>query len=328
MRDFTHKYKYDVLSVGEATVDAYLTIDDSKHVFRIDQEDHNLCIRPGSKISVDRYKLSMGGNATNVTVGLNRMGIKVGLCAEIGDDELSLKIRNSLAKENIERLLIKQTLNGATNFSVILNFSGDRTIFKNDVKREHDFDLSDVTAPLVYLTSMSDDWKRPYQRILSFIRENNSVLAFNPGGRQIKEGKLLVEEVLQRTSLLFVNKEEAELILFDKQTDKQEEGYVKELGQRLQKIGPKVVVITDGKKGSYALDESGEFYHRASGEGKVVERTGTGDAYSTGFLAATINGFSVSESMKWGAANATSVVGKVGAEAGLLTKKEIEEALS
>ena len=56
----------------------------------------------------------------------------------------------------------------------------------------------------------------------------------------------------------------------------------------------------------------------------VVERTGAGDSYAAGFLAAIVHGLPVSEAMRRGAVNAASVISTVGAEKGLLKKEEIE----
>src|SRR5258706_8169382 len=110
---------YDLITVGETTMDAFMTLHDSSE--KVHLTDGELCFRHGEKINVERYDFFMGGNATNVAVGLARLGLKATLCSEIGDDEFSIKIRNSLANEHIERLLMIQTP-GQSSFSVIINF--------------------------------------------------------------------------------------------------------------------------------------------------------------------------------------------------------------
>ena len=68
-------------------------------------------------------------------------------------------------------------------------------------------------------------------------------------------------------------------------------------------------------------------YHAPIRNVPVIERTGAGDAYSTGFLAGLLFGKDVTEAMRWGSANATSVIGKIGAQPGLLTKKQMHDVL-
>ncbi len=315
---------YNVITVGESTIDAFMSIHDVSHACRIDHEHNDICFKFGEKIDVDRYDFCIGGNATNVAVGISRLGLKATLCSETGDDEFSIKIRNCLAQEHIERLLVTQT-KGASNFAVIINFKGDRTIFVQDVEREHDFQLTDVTADYVYLTSLGNEWRKPYAKVLEFIEEYGGLLAFNPAPRQLNEGKDIVHKVLKKTHVLFVNKEEAERILTDKVTDKRDKTYIQELMAKLQKLGPKTIVVTDGKKGSYAMDDKGTFFWHGINDGPLVERTGAGDAFASGFLAAYLQGLSMPKAMEWGSWNATSVVSKVGAQAGLLTKDGMEE---
>lgn len=315
---------YNVITVGESTIDAFMTLAHAKTSAHLDAASGGVCFRHGDKIDVDQYDFLIGGNATNVAVGLTRLGLKATLCSEIGDDEFSLKIRNCLANEHVERLLMTQT-RGASNFSVVINFQGDRTIFVQDVEREHNFHFTDVTADVIYLTSLGNEWKKPYQKVLDFVKGKNTQIAFNPGSRQINEGKTFTMKIIEKTSMLFVNKEEAERILIGKVTKEREKDYVKDLVEKLQKFGAKTVVITDGKKGAYAMSTDGKLHHQNTNGGEVVERTGAGDAFATGFLAATLYGLPIEKAMVWGSHNATSVVGKIGAHAGLLTKEQIEK---
>lgn len=316
---------YQVITVGESTVDAFMTIHNAKKECRIDEGD--LCFEHGKKIDVDRYDFCLGGNATNVAVGLTRLGIKTTLCTEMGDDEFSFIIRNGLAKEHVDRLFVTQTKKAPSNFSVIMNFQNDRTIFVHDVDREHEFELADVTVDYMYLTSMGREWQTPYKKTVEFVKEQKAKLVFNPGSRQMYEGRDTVESALKNSDILFVNKEEAEQLLFKNVPSKSSDAneYLRKLLVELQKMGAKLIIITNGKHGSYALDEKGEFYFRGMYPGQPVERTGAGDAFAAGFLAATIHGFPIQKAMGWGSANAASVVQQIGAQAGLLTQDEIEE---
>ena len=88
-------------------------------------------------------------------------------------------------------------------------------------------------------------------------------------------------------------------------------------------FGPKTVVITDGPQGAYVNNAVLNIWCPIY-KVHVVERTGVGDAFGTGFLAALINGKEIKEAMKWGMVNAASVAMKVGAQAGLLTRQAIE----
>ena len=319
---------YHVITIGETTIDAYMTLEHVNQALHAEKAGGGVCFRLGDKIDVDRYDFSIGGNATNVAVGLTRLGVKAALCSETGDDEFSIKIRNALATERIERVLVKQT-HGVSSFAVILNYKGDRTAFVQDVEREHDFDFLDVTADYVYITSLGREWEKPYRKAVEFAKENGSKIAFNPGSRQIHDGQETVKHVLKHTDILFVNKEEGERLLTGKNIigSPNDKKYIQELMERLQGLGPKNVVVTNGKHGSYALNEAKEYFEQPMHPGEPVERTGAGDAFASGYLAATIHGKDIQESMQWGSINAASVVRHIGAQAGLLKKSALEESL-
>jgi sugar/nucleoside kinase (ribokinase family) len=318
---------YDVITVGETTLDAFMTLEEESHSYRYDNEHGELCFKHGDKIDVKRYDFCMGGNATNVAVGLSRLGIHATLCTEIGDDEFSIKIRNMLAREHIDRIYIKQGMNMASNFSVIMNIKNDRTLFVEDVEREHAFDFQDMEAAYYYLTSLGRKWQEAYRKVTSLAKEQNAKLVFNPGSRQMHEGRETILQVIKHTDILIVNKEEAECLLFEKEKEDSpnEHDYIKELLKKLQEAGAKGVIITNGQHGSFALEETGDYHHQGLYPGEIVERTGAGDAYSSGFLGALLHSKPFEDAMLWGSINSASVVGHIGAEAGLLKKEEIEK---
>jgi ribokinase len=53
---------------------------------------------------------------------------------------------------------------------------------------------------------------------------------------------------------------------------------------------------------------------------KVIDRTGAGDAFGSGFLSYWAQGKSLKDSIVFASANSTSVVTKIGAKVGILYK--------
>lgn len=307
---------FDVVCVGNAKIDTFLTLHEANKHLRLLKETNELCIKFGEKITVDKAEILLGGNAANVSVGISRLGLNTVLVAEIGKDEFAQKIINTLKSENVNTSNVLQAEGQQSSFSTILNYKNERTIFSEHVKREHNFNFENISAKWVYLTSLGEKWHDAYSKAIDFVKETKSNLAFNPGTLQIESGKNSIENVLSVTNLLFVNKEEGEELLSYSHGQKS----IEEIIVNLQKLGPKIVVITDGKNGSFAINQKGEIFKQEIIEGKVVEKTGAGDAYSSGFLAAMIYNKSIPDAMSWGAKNSASVIGKVGATTGLLHK--------
>ena len=310
----------DVLCVGGATVDLFLVIDPQNPHFKFNQTTNEMSVHLGDKVSFNNADFKIGGNACNVAVGLKRLGVESSLMAEIGDDEFSQKILKSLELEGVDTGFLKKG-QGESSFSVILNYQGDRVIFSEKKEKEHDFNFDDVSSSWVYLTSLGQKWDDAYKKTFDFIKRTGAKLVFNPGAVQLDKGIESFSYLLPQTEVLIVNKEEAiritnyELGIGNEDT--------KEVLLRLKALGAKIAVITDGEKGSDAISQSGEVFHQDIFGSESISKTGAGDAYSSGFLGALFYGKTIQEAMLWGSKNAASVISKVGAQTGLLTKEQL-----
>jgi len=83
--------------------------------------------------------------------------------------------------------------------------------------------------------------------------------------------------------------------------------------------------MTEGNKGVLVSDGK-NIYSAGIFRGKLVDRTGAGDAFGSGFVAGIIEKNNIEYAIRLGSANATSVVEKIGAQAGILTKGEFEKS--
>lgn len=310
---------FDAVTIGNSTIDIFFPISDNNNHFRFNEETKELCMHLGDKTIVDHVRFALGGNAANVGVGLSKLGFNIAVFSEIGKDEFGEKILNELKKEKIDCSYMKQTEGTLSSVSIILTYKKERTIITEDAKREHEFNFSNLDAKWVYLTSLNKKWEGAYQKVLEFVKDKKVKLAFNPGTRQLDAGYEKIKGVLEETEVLIVNKEEAGQLLAKEGTK------IEDLLKDLKSLGPKAAVITDGTNGSYALDEDSKYYKNCNVDINSIERTGAGDAYSSGFLSAYMLNLGVEKAMHWGTLNASATVKKVGATIGLLTREEIEK---
>lgn len=311
---------FDVLCVGNALIDAFLGIHNANIRCVSNQKFQELCVPLGEKILVDSCLFDLGGGACNISVGVSRLGHKVAIFSEIGNDDFANRIINGLKEESVNTKHLTKT-SGNSSFSMILQFNSERTIFTNQKTREHDFRFEEVSSRYVFLCGIGHEWKHAYGRVTAFVKKTGAKLAFNPGPIQLEEGKESIREVLEATDILFLNREEAQQLLIH------EIDNIKELLSHLQKLGPKTVVVTDAEKGSYVLDRGGKVWQIGKFPVEVVEKTGAGNAYASGFLSAILLGLNISEAMRFGAINASSVIEYVGSQPGLLHSEEIKKRL-
>jgi ribokinase len=287
----------------------------------MDNKECLICFSYGEKIPVKSIEYSIGGNAANNAVGTSRLGVKAGILTTLGGDDTGNQVLQKLERENVDMNYVIQQPTAGSNYSTVINYAGERTIFTYHAPRSYEFPVKLETVPWVYLTSMGEEFMPFYNHFVDWLKNNPSVkMAFNPGSRQLRAGMETLKPVLENTYIIYVNREEAEKMTgFGDSTDKD-----RELLAALSKLGPKVSIITDGGNGSLLFDsESGKYYKCGIMPVDAYERTGAGDAFGSGCIAALIKGKGFEEALMWGTVNSASVIGYTGSQKGLLKEDEI-----
>lgn len=301
----------DLLSIGDATLDTFVKLKQASVLCTLERERCMLCLSFADKIPISKLDQKVAGNALNNAVGAARLMLKVALYTILGNDDTGRRIAARMDQEGISKKYVIVQKNSASNYSVVLNYKGERTILVYHYPRK--YALPDIDKPRwIYYTSV---WARGAgklnRQLIAYVKNYRNFLAFNPGTHQINQGLRALGPMLKVTDVLFVNKEEAQAIVGDHKT-------IKKLMQELKKHMPGRIVITDGGNGSYTYDGE-KCYTLPIFPAKLVEKTGAGDAYATGFIAALAHGRKAREAMRWGSANAASVIEKIGPQDGLLT---------
>ena len=293
--------------------------------------NHTLQFPLGAKILIDSYELQLGGNASNVSVGLSRLGYQTSLFAEMGDDLFSEYIGESLKKDQVDITHLVKT--GKTSLGISLNAVEDRVILVDHQKRNNDFTLPYESLDGVYLTSLGDNWERVYKTVLTTCSEKNIPVFCNPGSIQLKERNSFVP-FLSQINVLFINVEEAGILVDYKvplkkhKSTKENTKIIHELMEGLFAKGATTVVITDGVEGSYASSKTDSIiYHTPISTLPIVEKTGAGDAFASGFLGSFLETADLKQSLPAGTLNAGSVVSQIGAQPGLQTKEQLTQLL-
>lgn len=311
----------DVVSIGDCTIDAFLQVSDASVLCDIDKANCKFCVNYADKIAVENFAESVAGNAANNAVALARLGLKDVLYASIGGDDRGKKIFSALKKEGVATSLVKKFPKMSSNFSAVINFQGERTIFVYHQPFEYSLPLL-PKAKWVYYTSMGKGFEAIHENLLKYLKRSGAKLGLNLGTHQRKGDFKKVEEIIANTHTFFFNKEEAAELL-----NKPSNTPFQILLKGIKELGPKIVVVTDGPNGSTCYDGE-NFYELGIYEVPIVERTGVGDAYASGFIAADIAGKDLLTRMKYGTLNAAGVVQKIGPQAGLLKREELEKIIA
>ncbi len=314
---------YDFIAIGDIVTDAFIKIKEAT-VENGDDGSTKICMNFGDKIPYeDVFIIPAVGNSPNASVSASRLGLKSALVTNLGDDYYGKECLDVLKKEKVGTEFVKIQKNKKTNYHYVLLFREERTIL---IKHEaFEYSLPKIGSPKwIYLSSAGPN-SLPFHSIIEkYLDEHPEInLAFQPGTYQIKFGTSALAGIYKRAHLFFCNRDESRRILGTKEDD------IKKLLSGIHNLGPKIVVITDGKKGAYLHDGDKMWFMPLYPDPKPpINRTGAGDALSSTFVVATLLGKSTAEALRWGPVNSMSVTQNMGARAGLLSRKKLEELLA
>lgn len=301
-----------MIAIGDPTIDTFLFVDDVE-VKKINGQLKAI-ISWGDKLPVHKFARTVAGNAANAAVGASRLGLKTAFYTVLAHDTGGREIVHKMRKEKVAADYIVIDEHHPTNASTVLSHKGERTIFVYHEHRKYKLPKM-ASAEWVYLTSMGTGFERIYKDLARYLDKTQAKLAFNPGTFQLRKGPKFNKLMLERTTVLSVNKEEAQSWVGNSED-------FEVLAKKLQKLGPETVVITDGRKGAYSYGPEG-YYYISEFPGPRIEATGAGDSFTTAYVGALASGLEHKDAIRWAPVNAGNVVMKIGPQEGLLTKKQI-----
>jgi ribokinase len=297
---------FDIITFGSSVVDIFVDTD-------LREKGKFMVYPVGSKILIKNMTFNIGGGGTNTAVAFSRFGLKTGYIGRVGKDFGGEQILDLLKKEKIEFFGKVETNSQVIGgYSIVLDSKeNDRTILTykgiNDEIRLSDIKLNEIQTKWLYFSSLLGNSFKTQEKLATLLHHKGVKIAFNPSEYLIKKENL--KSILKLCEILILNKEEAELLTKEK-----------DLLLGLRKLGPKIVVITNRDKEVLAYDGSNK-YSIIPHKLKVVERTGAGDAFASGFVAGQISGKSIKDSLKLGLEESESVIEHKGAKIGLLKRK-------
>lgn len=311
--------KSRIACIGSATQDIFVKTSEFQFRRSKTRKGIDLCLKLGKKFDIEEIHFDFGGGALNTSMGFKKMGFDTHTVISLGNDSIAKKIELLLKMEKINLLGVESKQE--TGFSVIFRKpKGDRTIMTYR-GANNDWDERKVQwdklkkMNWIYLSSFGTNAKF-LEKIAFFCKKNKIKLVFNPGASQRKMGLVKLKNVVKNCFAIILNKEE--MIEWTKR--KNELDAMRELNE----MGTKIVVLTDGRKGSIGFNGK-KFFKQKAFDVERKDVTGAGDSFSVGFVSAMDKRKPVKCALRIGTANACSVITKIGAHNGLLDFKKAEK---
>ena len=256
-------------------------------------------------------KTISGGSVANSIVGLSQLKNEVGFVGKISDDDFGGKYEDGLKKENVKFFYKKKKEPLPTGTCLILiTPDSERTMctFLGTAGKinENDIDLDTIKkSNMIFLEGYLWDEGGPQKAFEKAIGGANKVaMSLSDKFCVDRHKSHFLELVKNKLDITFANQEEI-MSLIDTDNFKKVISFAKEIKKNL--------VITRGEKGAISINKNIVTEVGVKKDLNIVDLTGAGDLFASGYLHGYLNNFSEEECLKKGTEMASRVIQQIGA---------------
>ncbi len=291
----------DVLTVGELLVDM-IELEGSYHPF-------------------------FGGSPANIAMNVKALGGSSALVASVGRDRLGAFLKESLVNRELMNGEIQETTIPTSMVLVNHTTGTPEPIFY----RGADFQLK-YTVKLQELASQSkivhfSSWpisqeqsRKTVEQLMEQVKDSGGLIAFDPNyhpaiWQKGHNGIKYIKRLLQQVDIVKPSEDDAERIFGPDTVENQV--------QKFLDLGAKLVIMTLGKNGLVVANGQSLIWKPSKAK-KVVDATGAGDAFWSGFYTSLCKGKSILDAVDDGSRVSAYKLSYIGAVVDLPRLEEIE----
>ena len=298
----------DVFTIGELLVD----------MISDDYDDNFNC---------NHYTKYFGGSPANISMNINKLGSNSAICACVGNDSLGNFLVNSLRERNIDTRYISQVDKSTSMVLVSKSTSTPIPIFYRsadfNLEYNEDIDYALKNCKILHFSCWPISQaksRKTIEKVLEEARKNNIIIGFDPNYHPMiweegHDGIEYIKNLVSKVDIIKPSEVDAERIFGEDTPENQVKKFIN--------LGAKLVIMTLGKDGAIVSDgtEILKFNTLAT---EIVDTTGAGDAFWSGFYTGITKSYTLKESLNLGFATSAFKLKHVGAIANLPKIEEFE----
>ena len=307
--------KMKILGIGNAIVDVLCKVDEdflkqnalTKSTMKLVNNNEFKKLLSNLKIE----ETIAGGSVANSIVGLAQLGNKVGFIGKVSDDDLGAKYEDGLKKEKVEYFYSKKKEKTPTGTCLILiTPDSERTMvtFLGTAGKIEQFDI-DIEAvkssEILFLEGYLWDEGEPKKAFEKAISNANKVAMSLSDLFCVERHKShFLDLVKNKLDIIFANEQEM-MSLID---TRRFEDVI-----NFSKNSKKLIIVTRGEKGAFAIKDEEVVECRAKENLNIVDLTGAGDLFASGFLDSHVKGKKLNECLQNGTKMSSKIIQVIGA---------------
>ena len=256
-------------------------------------------------------KTVSGGSVANSIVGLSQQGNEVAFIGKISDDELGEKYEIGLKKEKVKYIYSKKKEALPTGTCLILiTPDSERTmctflgtagkINENDINK-NEIEKSEIVFLEGYLWDEGSP-KKAFDKAIN--HSNKSAMTLSDKFCVDRHKSHFLDLVRNKLDITFANEEEIKSLINAKTFDD-----VIQFAKQIKKL----LIITRGSKGAISINNDKVEEVKAKKDLQIVDLTGAGDLFASGYLHGYLNKFSEKDCLEKGTEMSSKIIQQIGA---------------
>ena len=305
-----------ILGIGNAIVDVICKVNDNfidlngltkstMKLFFNENEFKNLL----TNLKIE--KTVSGGSVANSIVGLSQLGDKVGFIGKVSNDNFGDKYEEGLKKENVKYFYSKKKEELPTGTCLILvTPDSERTMctFLGTAGKINEKDVNSEAikkSEIIFLEGYLWDEGEPKKAFDKAINNANKIaMSLSDLFCVDRHKPHFLSLVKNKLDITFANEQEITSLIEAKNFNE-----VIDFSKQLNKL----IIITRGEKGAVAINGEEIFESNVKKDLKIVDLTGAGDLFASGFLHGYINELTTKECLEKGTEMSSRVIQQIGA---------------
>ena len=263
-----------------------------------------------------------GGSAANTIIGLSRLGCSTSIIGKIAEDEDGDLIEYNLAVNGVYANNLIYAEKGSTGKCLgFVDDAGERCLYINpgvndEIKIDEINPINLMRCKIMHYTSFVGNSFKTQIELLEKLNKETK-LSFDPGMLYVQKGFDELKPILDRTDILLINEKELRLLCDNNNSS------IKELTIEFLDLGIETVVVKKASKGVFAINNH-QSCDVPAYDCKVIDTTGAGDCFNSGFLYSYLKGYDLEKSCKIGNWVASKSIEGFGVEK-FPSQKELKE---
>ena len=312
------KLNPELITIGSCTLDCIIQVKDILRFELFDKEvvKKYTAIEYSRKLNVEDIRFVPGGSGANIAADCAMLGIRSAYIGIIGKDFSAQICLEDLKKRNVDISQIYQTEEDNTAFSVILKtewgkdrsilaYKGANNLLTPDHVKEKLF--SNIKA-FAWSSLTTENGCKAIEKAITLTKNKGGMVFAAPSTSILKNNPKWAKILIKNSDVVSMNAEEAE------EFTKEPERYY--AVKKILDLGPKLVSITDGARGSLVTDGD-KIVKSGIYNVDIKDTTGAGDAFLSGLLLSKLNGYSLEKMIQIATAMSSLECMGVGVREGL-----------